>query len=139
MPRERIDMTPTEVVEFARSQHRLILVSLDEDGGPWTDSVARGFDERSIVFGVPEGTRSLDNIRRDSRVCCILETGPAYYQIKGVLAHGHAQEAMGYVADELRAVMKQEGGQSAHAPVLFRVGMDDVASFDFSKIQNRPV
>jgi hypothetical protein len=53
----------------------------------------------------------------DDRVCVLVDEFPSYYEIKGVVAHGRAvtqpRDAGGYT---------------------FTLTLDDVASFDFSKI-----
>jgi hypothetical protein len=53
----------------------------------------------------------------DDRVCVIAEQFPAYYEIKGVSAHGRAT-IVDPTSDRIR----------------FTLGLDDTTSFDFGKL-----
>jgi nitroimidazol reductase NimA-like FMN-containing flavoprotein (pyridoxamine 5'-phosphate oxidase superfamily) len=142
MPREYLDisMTTPELHAFLGSFHRLVLATNDRDGGTWGDAVAYHFDGERLHFWLPPSSRSLANVRRDNRVCCVVESHPSgssYYDIRGALLHGKAEEnpaasrptAPAGVTDPVR-----------HEPLDgmgFSIGLEDVASFNFSKIAYR--
>ncbi len=138
MPREQISMPPQEVAEFLRGERGLVLGPLAEDGGPWADAAACLFRDNTVFFSIPRSGHSFRNIQRQSRVCCILEQWPSYYEIKGVILHGEAR----MVADEdaegvLAAMASLFLSDKASERVLFALGLDDVVSFDFSKIKRK--
>ena len=95
MPREHatINMTREELGRFLGSQTRCIVGTLDAEAGPWGDAAACVFQDEALYFRIPKKTRSLANLQRDSRVCCVIEdhpTGADYYTIKGAILHGRA-------------------------------------------------
>ena len=121
MPREAIAMTPAEVLAFLGAQRWMALGTLDPDGTPAGDLVPVRLVETTLRFAVPRGSRADDNIRRDARVCCAADEFPSYYEIRGVVVHGHAEPSgVG------------EGGEWTE----YALGLDDVASFDFRKIRH---
>ena len=146
MPREHahIKMSPEEVGEFASEQVRCIVATVDGEGSPWGDGAACTFREGRLYFAVCEGTRTLRNLEADPRVCCTMEshpTGAEYYTIKGAMLHGRAERlAPGdapEVAERIAGLPDPVSGKPDPARVVFSVGIDDVASFDFAKIKRR--
>jgi len=145
MPREHshIKMTEEELTAYLASFNRLVLATIDADDNPWADVVAYRFLDGRAYFRVPPGTRSAANIARDPRVCCVVESKPdisSYYDIKGAMLHGHAEElagdaaaiqaALGQVPDPVEPGLGTEG-------TIFSVGLDDATSFAFEKIRYR--
>jgi len=52
------------------------------------------FADDRIWFRIPDDARTNDNIARDERVCCVVESKPAdssCYDIKGALLQDHAR------------------------------------------------
>ena len=146
MPREhaQITMTREELLAFLGQDRRLVLGTIAADGGPWGDAVAYALHDERVFFRVPLRTRSLANIRRDSRVCCVVESHPlgsSYYQIKGAIVHGKAEEARsGTLPGKVRSALDAAPDPVEPARkdgVVFSVGLEDVASFDFGKIKHR--
>ena len=147
MPREHanIKFTDEELREFLASDTRLILATLSADDSPWADAAAYCFADDRIWFRIPVDTRSYDNIARDDRVCCVVESKPAdssYYDIKGAMMHGRARP----LGDDdgpadVRAALARipdpvEPNRSADSAV-FSIGLEDYTSFSFQKIQGR--
>lgn len=143
MPRESIKFTTDELRSFLKPERRAILATLAPDSKAWGDAVACVFMDDRLYFRVPTKTKSLANIRRDPRVCCTVETHPlgaAYYTIKGAMLHGKADEVKGDAAKKVKPVLDKVPDPvepSRTDGVIFSVGIDDVASFDFGKIRFR--
>jgi hypothetical protein len=115
-PRPNIRMSADEIVTFLATQSRVVVVALDGDVPVGTIASAQyeGDDWRvSLRAGDPVA----DLLAADNRVCVIAEQFPAYYDIKGVVAHG-------------RAPMHE----TADGRATFAVPLDDVTSFDFGKL-----
>lgn len=146
MPREhaQISLGDAELRTFLASFDRLVLATLAGDG-TWGDAVAYGLADDRVVFHVPDGTRSLRNIRGDDRVCCTVESHPkgtSYYDIKAAMVHGHAVEHDPATLDpdllaRLRAVPDPVTHRTVGAGAFFSVDLDDVVSFAFEKIAYR--
>lgn len=139
-----INMSAEELATFASEQLRCIVATVDANGGPWGDAVACTFRNQRLYFGVPNGTHTLLNLQGDPRVCCTIEshpTGSEYYTIKGAMLHGRAERlAAGSSPDideAIAALPDPVSGKSGDGRVIFSVGTDDVASFDFAKINRR--
>jgi hypothetical protein len=147
MPREHADikMTPEELREFLRSDNRLVVASLDADGGGWVDAAAFTFFEDRVYFRLPMDTRSFRNIRRDARVCCVVESRPAassYYDIKGAMVHGVAeptavQTVPPAVREALAAIPDPVAPDAPRDRAVFSIGLEDHTSFVFAKIKYR--
>lgn len=146
MPREHghINLGDEELAEFASRQLHCIVGTVDGDGMPWGDAAACTFRSGRLYFGVPQGTRTLRNLEGDPRVCCTIEdhpTGAGYYTIKGAMLHGHAvrhvAESAPEVASAIAALPDPVSGKSGDGRAIFSVTTDDVASFDFAKIDRR--
>ena len=146
MPREHpsIKLTPDELVAFLRTETFCILGTLDAEGGPCGDAAPTAVDGDHLYFMVPKATQSHANIHRDDRVCCVFESHPpdtGYYTIKGAIVHGRAQpidDASGPAVHEtLSALPDPANGTPVKDGAVFSVPLDDVASFDFAKIQRR--
>jgi hypothetical protein len=112
--RPDISMTQDEILAFLVSQPRMVVTAVDDSTPVATVADVRLVDEELHVR-----LRSGDPVRnllaRDDRVCVLTDQFPNYYEIKGVAAHG-------------RARFDRAGGPT------FRLGLDDVVSFDFGKL-----
>jgi nitroimidazol reductase NimA-like FMN-containing flavoprotein (pyridoxamine 5'-phosphate oxidase superfamily) len=147
MPREHADikMTPEELRDFLQSHNRLVVASLDADGGGWVDAAAFTFVQDRVYFRLPVDTRSFRNIQRDNRVCCVIESKPAtasYYDIKGAMLHGAADAVTGQavpaaVRATLDAIADPVTPDEPGDGKIFSIGLDDHTSFVFAKIKYR--
>jgi hypothetical protein len=147
MPREHADikMTPEELRDFLRSDNRLVVASLDADGGSWVDAAAFTFFEDRVYFRLPVDTRSYRNIQRDARVCCVVESKPAassYYDIKGAMLHGVADAMPGpdvppAVRDALATIPDPVTPDAPRNGQILSIGLEDNTSFVFAKIKYR--
>lgn len=139
----KIKMTPEELDAYLGSFRRVIVATLTDDGDPWADAAAYRYVDGRLYFRVPHGTRTLDHLRRDGMVCCVVESKPdqsSYYDIKGAMLHGGAVELEAGEMPEVRAALDAiddpvEPGRTDG--VVYSVGLDDSTSFSFDKIQGR--
>jgi hypothetical protein len=153
MPREHADikMTPEELRAFLLTDTRLAVGTLDPDGGPWADAAAFTFVGERVWFRLPADTRSARNLANDPRVCVVVESKPAlssYYDIKGAMIHGSVEQVAAgdlpeAVGDALGAIADPVEPDATGDTVVYAVGLDDVVSFVFAKInyryQDRPL
>lgn len=126
--RERIAMTPAEILRFLADQCWMVLATLDADGSPWGDTVPCLLAGETLYFAVRRGGRTHANLERDPRACCAQDRFPSYYEIQGVTLHGRARAATDAPAASRLAA---PGG------AVYCLGLDDVFSFDFAKIRDK--
>ena len=119
MAREAIAMSGDELVAFLGAQRWVALSTLDPDGTPVADVAPVRLDGDRLCFAVARGSHADDNIRRDPRVACAADEFPAYYEIRGAVAHGIAEPRPTANPDWIE----------------YAIPLDDVTSFDFKKIR----
>lgn len=133
MPRESIAMSNEELTAFIGAKPWVVVGTLDEDGSPWGDVAASLINGARLIFAVPNGTRAAANIERDPRVVCMNDQYPTYYEIKGVTIHGQAERLDD---DALAARLPSDPiDRNAADRTVYAVPLDDVTSFDFTKIK----
>lgn len=139
-----ISLSVDEMADLASEQKRCIVATVNTDGAPWGDAAACIFHLGRLYFAVARDTRTRRNIEADPRVCCTMEDHPegaGYYTIKGAMLHGHAErhatDSAPEVTSAIAALPDPVSGKAGNERVIFSVGTDDVASFDFAKINRR--
>jgi PPOX class probable F420-dependent enzyme len=81
-------MTPEEVREFLRTQRTLILSTLKRDGAPVSHALWFTYLDDAVYFDTQSESFKARNIRRDPRVCCLVEAGETYFALRGVMIQG---------------------------------------------------
>jgi PPOX class probable F420-dependent enzyme len=81
-------MTPVEVREFLRTQRTLILSTLRKDGAPVSHALWFTYLDDAVYFDTGRESFKARNIRRDPRVCCLVEAGESYLELRGVMIQG---------------------------------------------------
>lgn len=114
--RPDIRMTPEEIAAFVARQDRVVVAAVD--GATPATSVGSA----QLVDGMWRVTLPADDelvglIKACDRICVLTDEFPTYNEIKGVVAHGSAHQ--------------QTTGPEDFS---FSVVLDDVTSFDFSKL-----
>jgi hypothetical protein len=115
--RPDISMSREEIAAFVATQSRAIVVALDR-GAPVGTVADLEFVDGMLLVTLRAGDDVAELLRADDRVCVIAEHFPAYYEIKGVSAHGRA------------AFLDPEDDDR----IRFTLGLDDTTSFDFGKV-----
>jgi nitroimidazol reductase NimA-like FMN-containing flavoprotein (pyridoxamine 5'-phosphate oxidase superfamily) len=139
----RIKMTPEELDAYLASNRRVIVATLTDDGDPWADAAAYVYRDGRLYFRVPTGTRTLEHLRRDGMVCCVVESKPddsTYYGIKGAMLHGGAVTLGDGEGDDIRQALADIADPVEPDRTdgeVFSVGLEDSTSFSFDKIQGR--
>lgn len=113
--RPDIRMSDEEVRAFLAEQRRAVVGALDAGAPVGTVADVRLVDDEVEVTLAADDPLRLA-LAVDDRVCVVTDQFPTYYEIKGVCLHGRARPVDGV------------GGRT------FRLGLDDVTSFDFGKL-----
>ena len=86
--RELIRMSDEEISDFIESGKSLQLATINRDGTPHLVTMWYGIQEGKIVIETFEKSQKAVNLRRDTRVACLLESGTEYNELKGVQING---------------------------------------------------
>ncbi len=125
MPRESISMSDAELRSFLDRQSWMLLVTLDASGAATTALVRSARQGDQMLFEVAEDDEAAHNLKHDPRACVANDEYPTYYEIRGATLHGEAVQV---------AEASELGGEGRR---VYALGLDDVVSFDFAKIENK--
>jgi hypothetical protein len=89
--RDRVTMTPDEVGQLLASCRKVQLATLSPDGWPHLVTMYYTLEDGRIAFWTYRTSQKALNLSRDSRISCLVETGEAYFDLRGVLVQGVVQ------------------------------------------------
>jgi PPOX class probable F420-dependent enzyme len=150
--RDRIKMSPDEIVAFFGEVKSLNVATLGKDGAPHLTTLWFCLDGDDFLFETYGASQKVVNLRRDPRIAVLSEAGEDYNELRGVSINGVAE-----IVDadpELTQLMtkiarKMHPGGSAEAiaqnvammtrkRVVVRVKPEKVISWDHRKIAAAP-
>jgi PPOX class probable F420-dependent enzyme len=146
--RHQIKMSDAEVDEFLRGRHTMNVATYNHDGTIHLVAMWYGFlDDGAPAFWTYAKSQKILNLKRDPRVTCLVETGAAYEELKGVelVGTGEVFEDQDTVQAIGRNVYERywgelneaaAGGVQAMGTKRFavRIDVDKVVSWDHSKL-----
>jgi len=86
--RDVIRMSDAEVADFLEQGRTLQLATINKDGSPHLVAMWYGLLDGMIVFETFSKSQKCVNMRRDPRVCCLVEAGTGYGELRGVQVNG---------------------------------------------------
>ena len=86
--RDRVTMSPDEVGQLLASCRKVQLATLSPDGWPHLVTMYYTLVDGRIAFWTYRTSQKALNLTRDSRISCLVETGEAYFDLRGVLVQG---------------------------------------------------
>ena len=125
MARESIAMSREEVAALLADVGWVVVTTLDTEGFTVGDVAPCAAEDETLYFALPADGEAAGRIGTDSRVCCAADAYPTYYEIRGASVHGEAR------ATDRHPGLGGDGAQT------YALDLEDVMSFDFSKIQNK--
>lgn len=145
-------MTTEEVAAYLGGRHTMNVASIGRDGQPHLVAMWYGFfADGAPGFWTFGKSQKIVNLRRDPRITCLVETGDAYDQLRGVEIIGKAE----VLDDEasLRAVGRSvveryfevTGEEDLEAIIVatmrkrvaVKIDVQDVVSWDHTKLGGR--
>ena len=144
--RDRVAMTQAEVRDFLAAGRKLQLATIGPDGMPHLVTMYYAVLDGQITFWTYRASQKALNLTRDPRVSCLVETGEAYFDLRGVQVQGTAAriEDPAAVRDIGRAITAAMNGapgqtdeyveQAARKRVGFAVEPARVISWDHAKL-----
>jgi Pyridoxamine 5'-phosphate oxidase len=89
--RDRVTMTPAEVAELLASCRKVQLATISPDGWPHLVTMYYTLVDGRIAFWTYRTSQKALNLARDPRISCLVETGEAYFDLRGVQVQGLVQ------------------------------------------------
>jgi len=118
MPKQDIRMAEEEVDRFLRSQTTAMIIATAAESAPQGAVGRLLYDRRHVSFSLLDSDPVVRLLADDDRACCVVEQFPSYFEIMGVMLHGHATRRK-----------DSEPGQAT-----FDLEVDKIVSFDFGKL-----
>jgi PPOX class probable F420-dependent enzyme len=88
--RDSIRMNEEELRSFLEGERTLQVATLDHDGFPHLVAMWFVLRENQIAFWTYARSQKATNLRRDPRLCCLVEAGERYDELRGVQIKGRA-------------------------------------------------
>ena len=82
--RSAIQLSEAEVWDFLAEPHTIALATLRSDGTPHLVAMWFALDGHVPVFWSYGTSQKITNLRRDSRLTCLVEAGASYTELRGV-------------------------------------------------------
>jgi PPOX class probable F420-dependent enzyme len=83
-------MTPEEIDAFIAESRTLMVATVGADGQPHLVPMWYAILDGDIVFWTYRASQKVVNLRRDPRLTCLIESGEAYDELRGVSMQGTA-------------------------------------------------
>jgi PPOX class probable F420-dependent enzyme len=86
--RDRVRMTAAEVSEMLAANRKVQLATINPDGYPHLVTMYYTLVDGKIAFWTYRTSQKALNLARDPRISCLVETGTAYFDLRGVQIQG---------------------------------------------------
>ncbi|NQZ95992.1 MAG: pyridoxamine 5'-phosphate oxidase family protein [Myxococcales bacterium] len=84
-------MTNEEVGELLENERTLILATTRREGTPVMHALWFTYLEGAVYFNIQSSSFKYKNIQHDNRVCCLVEAGEKYFDLRGAMIEGQAE------------------------------------------------
>ena len=84
-------MTPEEIREFLENERTLTLATTRREGTPVMHALWFTYLDNAIYFNIQATSFKYKNIQRNNDVCCLVEAGEKYFDLRGVMIEGRAE------------------------------------------------
>ncbi len=151
--RNAVQMTDEELTDFLAANLKVQVATIGPEGEPHLSTLFYVVEDGRIAFWTYGRSQKIVNLRRDSRITCLVEDGEEYFELRGATITGTARLVEEY--DDIKAlgskvakVMSGDvdlgdfGDQIVSQQALKRVGVVveplRVASWDHRKMTAPP-
>jgi PPOX class probable F420-dependent enzyme len=145
--RDRVTMTPDETAAFLAAGRKMQLATINPDGTPHLVTMYYVLTGGQITFWTYRASQKARNLARDPRITCLVESGEAYFDLRGVQVRGRVRvvEEQAGVRDIGRRIAGVMAGaelgpvddyveHAARKRIGFVVEPDRIASWDHAKL-----
>lgn len=125
--RDRVQMTPDEVAGMLAGGRKVQLATINPDGYPHLVTMYYALVDGKIAFWTYRTSQKALNLARDPRISCLVETGDAYFDLRGVQIQGTVHtitdpDAVYKIGLAIGDVMGNAGGEARGGQVSEAVG-----------------
>ena len=89
--RDRVTMNDAEVADMLAAGRKVQLATINPDGYPHLVTMYYALIDGKIAFWTYRTSQKALNLARDPRISCLVETGEAYFDLRGVQIQGTAE------------------------------------------------
>ena len=146
--RDKIRMTKAEVDAFLEEQRTMAIATIGADGRPHVVAMWYAFVDGALCFWTFAKSQKVVNLRRDSRITCLVEDGDVYANLRGVelVARAHITddedevikfgiaESARYQNVPVNEAMIAAVKKMANKRVVVRLEVERVVSWDHRKL-----
>jgi PPOX class probable F420-dependent enzyme len=123
--RDRVQMSADEVAAMLAGNRKVQLATISPDGYPHLVTMYYTLVDGKIAFWTYRTSQKALNLARDPRISCLVETGNAYFDLRGVQIQGTVEtvtdpDAVYQIGLAIGDVMGNAGAEAA-------AGADSVA------------
>jgi len=86
-----IQLDQDELDEFLESSHTMILATIRKSGEPFMTPLWYVYMDGAIYFSTRSQSAKVKHLKRDPRVCCLIEEGERWVDLKAVVINGNAE------------------------------------------------
>ena len=86
--RDRVQMSDVEVEAMLAGSRKVQLATINPDGYPHLVTMYYTLVDGKIAFWTYRTSQKALNLARDPRISCLVETGEAYFDLRGVQVQG---------------------------------------------------
>ena len=86
--RDRVQMSDAEVAAMLAGNRKVQLATINPDGYPHLVTMYYSLVDGKIAFWTYRTSQKALNLARDPRISCLVETGEAYFDLRGVQVQG---------------------------------------------------
>ncbi len=149
--RDKIRMTEAEVDAFLEEQRTMAIATIAADGRPHVVAMWYAFVDGALCFWTFAKSQKVVNLRRDSRITCLVEDGDVYANLRGVelVARAHISddedevlkfglaESERYQNMPVNEAMIAAVKKMANKRVVVRLEVERVVSWDHRKLSGK--
>ena len=100
--RSSVQMDETEIEQFLADNLKVQVATIGPDGTPHLTTLFYVVEDGQLAFWTYGASQKVVNLRRDSRISCLVEDGDDYFELRGVSIRGKARLVEDY--EDIRAL-----------------------------------
>ena len=145
--RDLVTMSPEEIDAFLHERRAMTMCTLNHDGSIHAVAMWYGFLDGSIAIETKAKSQKAVNLRRDTRITCMMDDGDVYEELRGVELVGRAEivedaaemfelgvsvfeRYYGAYSEELRPFIET----MLHKRIVAKVNVERTVSWDHRKL-----